>query len=176
MAAPERLELPLDANFPEPILDALAEYIEDVRLITLDGIDARLRDLDDRQLIIALHQRGYTWLVTNNYKMLDNPYELAAVLKTKMTVFAIEGTGDDPLRATGALLLDLPPAVRRVTTGGAEGRVFRFAPRAPQPRDPWEFMKRAAERRHEAVNELYETVVVSDDELAEPLLDADAGD
>lgn len=30
-----------------------------------------------------------------------------------MRVFAIEGLGGDPLRATGALLLDLPGAIRR---------------------------------------------------------------
>ncbi len=172
MAAPNQLELALDANFPEPILEALADYIQDIRLVPLDEIDGRLQDLDDRQLIIALHQLGYTWLVTNNYKMLDNPYELAAVLKTKMTVFAIKGAGDDMLRATGALLLDLPPAVKRVSKGGAAGRVFRFAPRSPTPRDPWDFMKKAAARREEPVNELYETAAVSNEEVTEDVLDA----
>jgi hypothetical protein len=29
--------------------------------------------LGDRELLIALHQLGYTGLITSNYKMLQNP-------------------------------------------------------------------------------------------------------
>ena len=50
--------------------------------------------------MIALHQLGYRGLVTNNYRMLQNPIELAAILKTKLRVFALQGVGDDPVRAT----------------------------------------------------------------------------
>ena len=53
-------------------------------------------------------------MVANNSKMLKNPKELAAIVATKLTVFAIEGVGDDPIRATGALLLDLPGALKRM--------------------------------------------------------------
>ena len=65
-------------------------------------------ELDDRPLIIALHQTGWDGLITNNYKMLDVPGEVAAIVKTKLTVIAVEGLGHDPLRAVGALLLELP--------------------------------------------------------------------
>jgi hypothetical protein len=88
------------------------------------------------------------------------------VLKTKITVFAIEGVGHDPIRATGALLLDLPAAITAVTSG-ASG-VFWLRPRRPQPRDPWELFKRAAEKRHEVPRDLYDQVQVSDTELSRP--------
>lgn len=75
-AAPTTLAL--DHNFPEPILNALETFMVDSRLVPIRRIDQRLPDLDDRQLVIALHQLGYQGLVTNNYKMLKNPTELVA--------------------------------------------------------------------------------------------------
>jgi hypothetical protein len=61
--------------------------------------------------------------------MLQNPRELAAVIATQICVFAIEGVGHDPIRATGALLLDLP--VGRPRDGGGTARCVPAA--APQP-------------------------------------------
>ena len=82
----------------------------DIQLLPLRAIDEELTQLDDRNLLIALKQLEFKGLVTLNYKMLRNPKELAAVLKTKLNIFAVEGVGHDPIRATGALLLDLQPA------------------------------------------------------------------
>lgn len=134
MAGRRPPRLALDHNFPTPFLRALDTYIVDVELITLRDIDARLPTLDDRQLVIALHQLGFPGLVTNNYKMLKNPKELAAIIATRLTVFAIEGVGDDPLRATGALLLDLPGALKKMDT--RRPQVFWMKPRNPLPQNP----------------------------------------
>lgn len=125
-----------------------------------------MADLDDRDLIIALHQLGYKGFVTSNYKMLQNPRELAAVLKTEVSVFAIEGVGHDPIRATGALLLDLASAVSAVEAGGSRG-VFWLRPRKPRPQDPWDLLKRIADNRSEDASDLYATVKVSEEELAD---------
>ncbi|MDE0169105.1 MAG: hypothetical protein OXK16_14530 [bacterium] len=160
--------LPLDHNFPQPILAALSDWLGDVELLPIGHIDGRLTNLRDRERILTLYQLGYRGLVTNNYRMLQNPVELAAVIKTKLSVFAVEGLGDDPIRATGALLLDLPSVVNAVKAGRAG--VFWLRPRVPQPRDPWDLFKRLANRREEEVGDLYRQVAVSDDELAAPVL------
>lgn len=165
----ERLKVPLDVNFPEPILASLQEFIVDVELVPLREIDPALTELDDRYLFLALRQEGFSWLATNNYRMLRNPDELAAIMKAHMTVFAIEATGDDPLRATGALLLDLPGAVRRATPGRSQ--VFWSRPRNPAPVEPWELFGRAASHRHQRAAQLYEQVKVTDEELADPWRD-----
>jgi hypothetical protein len=123
------VDIPLDHNFPEPILDSLRGFITEVNLIPLRRIDARLPELDDRRLVIAIHQLGFPGFVTSNYKMLQNPRELAAVIATQICVFAIEGVGHDPIRATGALLLDLP--VGRPRDGGGTARCVLAA--ATQP-------------------------------------------
>ncbi len=163
-----RPRLALDHNFPTPILRALREYIVDVELVTLREIDDRLPSLDDRPLVIALHQLGFPGLVTNNYKMLKNPRELAAIMATKLTVFAIERVGDDPLRATGALLLDLPGAMKRMDT--RKPQVFWMRPRNPQPEDPASLFERIALHQHRRVEDLLTEVEVTPTELRAPVL------
>lgn len=162
------MRLPLDQNFPEPILTALEPWMGDIQLVPLRKIDPRLPELDDRRLLIALKQLGFEGLVTLNHKMLRNPRELAAVLKTGVTVFAVEGVGHDPIRATGALLLDLRPAVNAVQAG--RSGVFWLRPRAPKPRDPWDLFKEAAEKRNEDAEHLYATLKVSDAEMETTIL------
>ena len=163
------MDIPLDHNFPEPILECLAEFIPEVNLLPLRRIHPGLPALDnDRKLLIALHQLGHASLVTNNYKMLQNPQELAAVLKTKITVFAIAGVGHDPIRATGALLLDLPAALKALEAG--RRGVFWLRPRSPRPQDPWELFKHAAKNRSEDPQQLLAEVRVTDEELAASVL------
>jgi hypothetical protein len=163
------VRLALDQNFPTPILAALAEFIVDIELVPLRKIDPRLSSLDDRKLVVALHQLGFPGLVTNNYKMLKNPKELAAIIATKLTVFAIEGVGDDPIRATGAVLLDLPGALKRMDSRKAQ--VFWMRPRTPTPEDPMGLFERAAERQHRDADSLLAELAVAEDELRSPVLD-----
>ena len=164
------MRLPLDQNFPEPILERLEPWMGDIQLLPLRAIDEELTRLDDRDLLIALKQLNFEGLVTLNYKMLRNPKELAAVLKTKLNIFAVEGVGHDPIRATGALLLDLRPAVNAIESGNTG--VFWLRPRSPKPQDPWELFERAAQNHGEDAATLYERVKVSDADLKAILLDS----
>ena len=59
----------------------------------LPNLDPRLSDLSDRQLFIALAQLGFDGLVTNNYKMLDVPNEIAAIVKIKVGGCHSRGVG-----------------------------------------------------------------------------------
>ena len=101
--------------------------------------------------------------------MLNVPEELAAILKTRLTVFAVEEAGHDPIKATGALLLDLPGALKKVDPHRAQ--VFRFKSRQPPPRDPWVELGRIAERQGKGTAQLYDEVKVTDAELHTPVLD-----
>ena len=162
------MDIPLDHNFPESILNSLRDFITEVNLIPLRRIDERLPELDDRRLVLAIHQLGFPGFVTGNYKMLQNPRELAAVIATESCVFAIEGVGHDPIRATGALLLDLPSAVRGMEAG--RRGVFWLRPRSPQPQDPNELFNLAARRRNEKPKELLDQVRVTAQEISTPVL------
>lgn len=166
---PQRLRLALDQNFPTPLINAIRDYLpDDIDLAHLPSIDPRLSDLSDRQLVIALAQLHFDGLVTNNYKMLNVPEEIAAVIKTKSVVVAVEALGHDPIRAVGALLLELPGLASRVRP--EMGNVFRLNYARRQPQDAWEYLKAAAGRLGQQPNEVWDQVKVSDQELAQQIL------
>lgn len=100
--------------------------------------------------------------------MLWVPSEVAALIKTKLTFLAVQGVGDDPLRATGAVLLDLPGAIKKVRAN--RSNIFRVNPRSPQPVEAWKYFQEAAVRRSRAPGDLYEEVKVGDEELKTPVL------
>jgi hypothetical protein len=96
--------------------------------------------------------------------MLDVPAELAAIVRTQAVVVAVEGLGHDPLRAVGALLLELPGLPRRVIP--RRSNVFRLAYRRRLAEDARTRFQQVAERRGRATNELWQEVRVSDDEFS----------
>jgi hypothetical protein len=76
-----RLRFALDQNFP-PLLSGVEELLPEVQIRHVHKIDNRMPRLEDRELIISLHQLGWDGLITNNYKMLWQPVEIAAIVKT----------------------------------------------------------------------------------------------
>jgi len=171
VTAPQ-LRLALDQNFPTPIISAVRPYLPpEIELTHVHKLDSRLSDLSDRELLIALRQLGYDGLVTNNYRMLGLPEEVAAIVATKAVVVAIEGLGHDPLRAVGALLLELPGLLERLVP--YRSNVFYLSYRRRQPTDAWDYLRQAAERRHRNLGELWDEVKVGQEELSRPVLDAE---
>ena len=162
-----RLRFALDQNFPV-LLPGVTDLLPEVDITPVHRVDPRLARLGDRELVLALHQLGWDGLVTNNYKMLWQPIEVAAIVKTKITMFAVRGLGDDPVRAAGAVLLDLPGALRKIRP--KKPNVFLVGPRNPTPDDAWEYFCQAADRRRQRPEVLYEEVKVTNDELRQPVL------
>jgi hypothetical protein len=140
------LRLALDQNFPTPLIEGIRQFLPaDLQLTSLHRINPALSELSDRELFIALSQLDLEGLITNNDKMLDVPEEIAAIVATKSVVVAVEGLGQDPIRAVGALLLELPGLAGRVRPGVSN--VFRLAYRRRAPEDAWRYLSIAAERR-----------------------------
>jgi hypothetical protein len=102
--------LALDQNFPEPIVDALGDFLaEDAELVPIRRIDPRLPTADDWQVLQALHadQRPWDGLITSDSNMLGLPRELAVLCQTKLTLVVTIAAGHDPIKATGLLLAHL---------------------------------------------------------------------
>lgn len=151
---PPALRLAFDQNFPTPLIRRLADFLpEPLELGPLHQIDPRLTGLDDRPLIIALHQLGWNGLITNNYRMLYEPREVAAIVATRSVVVAVEGLGHDPLRAAGALLLELPGLERRLIKDRSSVFLLRFRRRHAD--DGWTYLAEAARRRDEQPNAVW---------------------
>lgn len=45
----------LDQNFPQPIVKVLQDFQTDEELVPLGAIDPRMAELDDWQLLLAMH-------------------------------------------------------------------------------------------------------------------------
>ena len=69
---PRRL-FALDQNFPEPVCKALEQWLP-ADLVPVRQIDPRLSEVDDWQLLLALHQDSRQWdgLITNDDSMLNS--------------------------------------------------------------------------------------------------------
>ncbi|MXW57614.1 MAG: hypothetical protein F4X68_02910 [Acidimicrobiia bacterium] len=158
------MQVPIDQNFPEPILNSLTPFVQEIEFLPVRKIASHLPHVDDRELLIELHNRNFTWLVTLNYKMLLNPVELAAIIATKINVFAIEGLGHDPIRATGVLLMHLTPAIEEINRSGRNG-IFWIRHRQLLVHDPWNLFVKAAEHHNTNPNALYDEVKVSNERL-----------
>lgn len=62
----------LDQNFPEPIVNALNEFIPEVDLVQLREIDAALTsEIEDWEVLLALHHHERPWdgLITNDHRI-----------------------------------------------------------------------------------------------------------
>ena len=71
----------LDQNFPQPIVEALREYMTEAELVAVGDIDARLAaDVDDWEILLALHHHERDWdgLITTDSGMLTLPRELSS--------------------------------------------------------------------------------------------------
>ena len=89
----------LDHNFPDPIVAALADFQADAELVRIDQIDERLPELDDWELLLALHHHARPWdgLITTDSGMLNQPLELATLVQTKLTLVVAMEAGHNPV-------------------------------------------------------------------------------
>ncbi len=147
----------LDQNFPEPIVEALEEFLEDaVELVPIRRIDPRMSSLDDWQVLLALHVHDRPWdgLITTDCNMLNLPKELAVLCQTKLTLVVAVSAGHDPIKATGLVLAHLAGICQRTRPG--RGQVWKLATRQRGAEDVWDHVEATARRRGETAQEMYE--------------------
>ena len=122
----------LDHNFPIPIVEALREFIAEAELVSLRDIDRRLVEMDDWELLLALHHDSTRWdgLITNDAAMLRLPRELSVLLETKLKLVVADDAGHDPLKATGLVFAHLPQICQRLDPDQAQ--VWPKTPEKPR--------------------------------------------
>ena len=126
----------LDHNFPQPIVKVLSEFQADAELVRIDAIDRKLPDLDDWELLLALHHHHQPWdgLITTDSSMLNQGPELATLIERKLTLVVAMKAGDNPVKASGLLFAYLPGICKRTDPGKAQVWELRSAERSAQGR------------------------------------------
>jgi hypothetical protein len=127
--------LALDQNFPEPIVDGLADWLaSDAELVPIRRIDDRMATLDDWEVLLALHSDNSEWdgLITTDAKILSLPRELAVLCQTKLTLVVAEAVGHDPIKATGLVLAHITRICEQTRPDTAQVWRLRRAPSRPK--------------------------------------------
>ena len=159
------LRLALDQNFPPGLLKSLQAYTPNAELKTLHQIDPRLSDLDDRPLILVLDSWGWDGFVSNNYKMTNQAHEVSAIIHTKCVAIFTQALGDDPIRATGAVLLQLPRIEHRLKKN--QDNVLMLNHRYRTPTSGWDYLKAIEGKTGVSANDLWTQHRPTVDEVAE---------
>lgn len=158
------MRLALDQNFPTPVVSAMQDFMPPAfQFEHIPKIDTRMSRLSDRELIICLHQKGYDGLISGNYRMLYEPDEVAAMVKTKMTMILMKQMGDNMLRASGALFLELPGLDKRIRPGKSNVFLLSYDRRTPQ--GAWDYLSDIAAHRSQTPQQLWDTFQPTDSEM-----------
>lgn len=162
----------LDQNFPQPLVQAVEPFIPEVELVPIRSIDVRLADMEDWQILLALHHHARPWdgLVTTDSSMLNQARELAVLRQTTLTLVVAHDAGHDPIKATGLLLAHLDYIAAGTTSD--EPQVWRLTANNRPGRDPWEHLEGVARHRHQDVEQLWQEARLTTRELRiDPLAD-----
>jgi hypothetical protein len=127
----------LDHNFPQPIVDVLSEFQVEAELVRVDRIDSRMPDLDDWQLLLALHHHPRPWdgLITTDSSMLRQAREISVLIQTQLTLVVALASGHDPVKASGLLFAYLGGICKRTEPDKAQVWQLNAAERSAD--DAW---------------------------------------
>lgn len=162
----------LDHNFPDPIVAVLADFQAHADLVRIDQIDARLPDLEDWELLLALYHDERPWdgLITTDSSMLNQGPELATLIQTRLTLVVVLEAGHNPVKASGLLFAHLEGICKRTEPNTPQ--VWPLRAVSQSHRDPWEFLQRFAEHNNRSAEEVWGQYRLSADALARnPLSD-----
>jgi hypothetical protein len=158
----------LDQNFPEPIIQALEEFIPEVNLVPLREIDPLLTaEMEDWQIMLSLHHHADQWdgLITNDHHILTLPREMAVLRQTNLSLVVVQSLGHDPIRATGLLFMHLEYIGRETTPDRPQ--VWRLSARSTPGEEPWKYIERIARQQNRRPNTVWNEARLTTAELAD---------
>lgn len=96
--------------------------------------------MDDWELLIALmhHSDGFAGVVTSDARMLGQPRELAALQQTGLSMVVAEGSGHDPVKATGLVLTHITHIAGQIAR--KKSQIWALSSHAPRPKGPRDYL------------------------------------
>ncbi len=144
----------LDQGFPLPIVNVLRDYQADAELVSFAEIDSRLADLDDWEILLALHHHLHAWdgLITTDNSMLNQAPELNVLDRTKLTLVVAMGAGHNPVKASGLLFAYLSRICE--LTNPDKGQIWQLRAGNIMPTEPKGALARVADHQNVDADEL----------------------
>lgn len=136
----------LDHNYPAPIIERARPYLSGVELVPIEDIDPRLTELEDWELLLALHHHSREWdgMISNDTSMLAQERELAVLGYTCLTLVAPAAAGHDPIRSTGLVLGHIEDIASRTTP--RRPQVWKLSGRTGGGHHPDQFIAKLAKK------------------------------
>jgi hypothetical protein len=133
----------LDQNFPSQVF--LLPWPDTIQLSELRVIRPDLTaDVEDWQVLHALGSMpGIDGFITNDAKMLNLSKEMIALSRTGLALIITRGVGDNPLQATGLVLVHLHEISRRAT---GTPQIYAIGPSRLQAEKPGSYINKIAGR------------------------------
>ncbi len=129
------------------MLGAFAALMPMVELVPIANIEPALADLDDWELLVAIHRHPARWdgLITNDDKLLSLPKEMTVLSQTQLTLVVVKGEGHHPIRAVGLLLCHLAHVCHQTVPSRAQVWLLRTTQKNAE--EPGAFIERIAEKK-----------------------------
>ena len=156
----------VDQAFPLPIVKTLRDFQADAELVAFSEIDSRLAELDDWEVLLALHHHARTWdgLITTDSSMLNEAPSLGVLEQTRLSLVIALGAGHDPVKASGLLFAYLGRICN--LTRPDRGQIWQLKAGNIQPGDPDEALARVAEHQNLPLADLLAATRLDDDAFA----------
>jgi len=158
-----------DHNFPRQVT---AIHLPEAELRSLTSVDPWLTQrVADWAVLLGLHQykaQKIHGFITNDDSMLNLSRTLPVLMQTELTLLVCAGVGDDPVAATGLLLLHLPYVARR---WGPHPEAVVVRPAAPKTDDLPRLLEVNARRAGATASEFRRAHELDRRQLTTPLRD-----
>lgn len=141
----------LDQNFPSAVVPL--PWPPTVKIGPLAAVAPNLiAGTEDWEIFIALDGHGgVDAFITNDANILNSPREMLVLSLTGLGVVVTAEVGDNPLKATGLLMVHLPEISHEL---GGRARTWRLRPTSKLSQRPVEHLVRIARLRNITVEEL----------------------
>ncbi len=141
----------LDQNFPWYATAVV--WPSGLKISRLGDIEPTLTyDKEDWEVILGLDRReDVNGFITNDAKMLMLPSEMVALSRTRLAVVIPDDVGDQPIRATGLVMVHIGEIAKSL-----DGRpqIFRLRARQVKRELPKDHLDRIAGQLKQRVNDL----------------------
>lgn len=156
------VRLALDQNFPTPLIKAAKPWLGAIELRHTHEIDPRLSELDDWELLLALlhHPDGYVGMITADARMIEQAKELAVLQQTGLSLVVAEGSGHDPVKATGLVLTHISHIVGQI--GRKKSKIWSLSSHAPLPKVPRDYLGQLASKEKVSIEQIFAAARVDD--------------